>query len=240
MVPKESFGFAKSGRVTLCVMKLLLVEDSARLSAALTSDFRGEGFAVDHAGDGLVALRQLEAHDYDVMILDLMLPRVSGLEVLRALRATPAPTRVLVLSARDQIEDRVAALNLGADDYLVKPFDLSELKARALALLRRRYGETSGVLAHGELTLDTNARLATVRGSPLPLTPKEYALLETLMRHRGKSFTRVALFEQLYDGLSDASDRVVEVMVSTLRAKLASAGIGALIETRRGFGYRVP
>jgi two-component system, OmpR family, response regulator QseB len=168
------------------------------------------------------------------------LPRVSGLEVLRELRASQAPTRVLVLSARDQIEDRVTALNLGADDYLVKPFDLSELKARTLALLRRRYGETSGVLSHGELTLDTNARVATVRGSALPLAPKEYALLETLLRNRGKTFTRVALFEQLYDGLSDASDAVVLVIVSTLRTKLASAGINELIESRRGFGYRVP
>jgi two-component system copper resistance phosphate regulon response regulator CusR len=221
-------------------MKLLLVEDSARLSAALTCDLRGEGFAVDHAGDGRLALQQLAAHEYDVLILDLMLPQVSGLEVLRALRASQAPTRVLVVSARDRIEDRVAALNLGADDYLVKPFDLSELKARTLALLRRRYGETSGVLAHGELSLDTNGRVVTVRGMPLPLSPKEYALLETLLRHRGKSFTRVALFERLYDGLSDASDRVVEVIVSTLRTKLASAGIHALIETRRGFGYRVP
>ena len=221
-------------------MRLLLVEDSTRLSAALTYDFRREGFAVDHAADGLAALRQLEAYEYDVIILDLMLPRVGGLEVLRTLRASKAPTRVLVLSARDQIEDRVTALNLGADDYLVKPFDLAELKARTLALLRRRYGETSGVLAHGELTLDTNARLATVRGSPLPLSPKEYALLETLLRHRGRSFTRVALFERLYDGLSDASDGVVAVIVSTLRSKLASAGIHELIETRRGFGYRVP
>ena len=220
--------------------KLLLVEDSARLADALTSDFRREGFAVDHAADGQTALRQIEAHEYDVIILDLMLPRISGLEVLRALRTSQAATRVLVLSARDQTEDRVAALNLGADDYLVKPFDLGELKARTLALLRRRYGETSGVVAHGELTLDTNARLATVRGAPLPLTPKEYALLETLLRHRGKSFTRTALFERLYDGLSDASDRVVEVIVSTLRTKLASAGIPTLIETRRGFGYRVP
>jgi len=221
-------------------MKLLLVEDSARLADALTSDFRREGFAVDHAPDGQTALRQIEAHEYDVMILDLMLPRISGLEVLRALRTSRAATRVLVLSALDQTEDRVAALNLGADDYLVKPFDLAELKARTLALLRRRYGETSGVVALGELTLDTNARLATVRGAPLPLTPKEYALLETLLRHRGKSFTRTALFERLYDGLSDASDRVVEVIVSTLRTKLASAGIPTLIETRRGFGYRVP
>ena len=151
-------------------MKLLIVEDSARLSAALTSDFRREGFAVDHAGDGQAALGQIEAHEYDLVILDLMLPRVSGLEVLRALRASRAPTRVLVLSARDQTEDRVAALNLGADDYLVKPFDLSELKARTLALLRRRYGETSGVLAHGELTLDTNARLASLVRRVLTMT----------------------------------------------------------------------
>jgi len=221
-------------------MKLLLVEDSSRLAAALTSSLRGEGFAVDHAGDGRVALRHIETHDYDVMILDLMLPQVSGQEVLRALRASEVPTRVLVLSARDQIEDRVAALSLGADDYMVKPFALSELKARVLALLRRRYGETSGALALGELILDTNARLATVRGSPLSLTPKEYALLETLLRHRGRCLSRLALFERLYDGLSDASDRVIEVIVSTLRTKLAAAGIDALIETRRGFGYRVP
>src|SRR5215472_1508959 len=221
-------------------MKLLIVEDSTRLSAALTSDFRGEGFEVDHAGDGQAGLRQLETHEYDVMILDLMLPRVGGLEILRALRASQAPTRVLVLSARDQTEDRVAALNLGADDYLVKPFELSELKARLFALLRRRYGETSGLLSHGELTLDTNARLASVHGAPVPLTPKEYALLETLLRHRGKCLTRVSLFEHLYDGLSEASDRVIEVIVSNLRTKLAAVGVSALIETRRGFGYRVP
>jgi DNA-binding response OmpR family regulator len=169
-----------------------------------------------------------------------MLPQVSGLEVLRALRAAQTPTRVLVLSARDQIEDRVTALNLGADDYLLKPFDFSELKARVLALLRRRYGELSSKLTCGDLTLDTNARVASSRGAPLPLTPKEYALLETLLRHRGRSFTRAALFERLYDGLSEASDRVIEVVVSTLRNKLDKAGLPAVIETRRGFGYRVP
>lgn len=221
-------------------MRLLLVEDSQRLAAALTSSFGDEGLAVDHAADGRAALRQIEVYEYDVMILDLMLPRLSGSDVLRALRASQAPTRVLVLSARDQTEDRVAALNLGADDYLVKPFQLSELKARVFALLRRRYGETSGVLAHGELTLDTNARLASVHGAPVPLTPKEYALLETLLRHRGKCLTRVSLFEHLYDGLSDASDRVIEVIVSNLRTKLAAVGVNSLIETRRGFGYRVP
>ena len=221
-------------------MKLLLVEDSARLSAALAAGFRGEGFAVDHAADGRTALEYLRVHEYDVLILDLMLPQVPGLEVLRALRAAQTPTRVLVLSARDQIEDRVTALNLGADDYLLKPFDFAELKARVLALLRRRYGEISGKLTCGELVLDTNARVASSRGAPLPLTPKEYALLETLLRHRGRSFTRGALFERLYDGLSDASDRVIEVVVSTLRTKLDKAGLPALIETRRGFGYRVP
>ncbi len=220
-------------------MKLLLIEDSSRLATALTSSLRDEGFAVDHAADGRSALRQLEAYAYDLLILDLMLPHVSGLAVLRALRESRVPTRVLVLSARDQIEDRVAALNLGADDYLVKPFALAELKARVLALLRRRFGETSGVLAHGALTLDTNGRLAMVRGAALPLTPKEYALLETLLRHRGKCLSRSELFEHLYDGLSEASERVIEVIVSTLRTKLANAGIEALIETRRGFGYRI-
>ena len=220
-------------------MRLLLVEDSRRLAAALISSLRGEGFAVDHAADGRTALRQLELHEYDLLILDLMLPQVSGVTVLRNLRASQASTRVLVLSARDQIEDRVEALNLGADDYLVKPCNLAELRARVLALLRRRYGETSGLLVHGELTLDTNARLALVRGAALPLTPKEYGLLETLLRNRGKCLTRPALFERLYDGLSEASDRVIEVIVSTLRTKLAGAGVHGLIETRRGFGYRV-
>ena len=221
-------------------MKLLLVEDSARLSAALVAGFRGEGFAVDHAADGRAALQHLQVHEYDVLILDLMLPHVPGIEVLRSLRAARTATRVLVLSARDQVEDRITALNQGADDYLPKPFDFAELKARVLALLRRRYGEVSSKLTCGALTLDTNARLASSGGAPLPLTAKEYALLETLLRHRGRSFTRAALFERLYDGLSEASDRVIEVMVSTLRTKLDKAGLPALIETRRGFGYRVP
>lgn len=238
MLPEKALASLKELR--FAPMKLLLVEDSARLSAALAAGFRGEGFAVDHAGDGRTALEYLQVHEYDILILDLMLPQVPGLEVLRALRSAQAPTRVLVLSARDQIEDRVTALNLGADDYLLKPFDFAELKARVLALLRRRYGEISSRLTCGELTLDTNARVASSRGAPLPLTPKEYALLETLLRHRGHSFTRAALFERLYDGLSDASDRVIEVVVSTLRTKLDQAGLPALIETRRGFGYRVP
>ena len=221
-------------------MKLLLVEDSERLSAALAAGFRAAGFAVDHASDGRTALQYLKSHEYDVLILDLMLPRLPGLDVLRALRAAQTPTRVLILSARDQIEDRVTALNLGADDYLLKPFDFAELKARVQALLRRQYGEVSSRLVIGELSLDTNARLASLRGAPLALTPKEYALLETLLRHRGRVLTRAALFERLYDGLSEASDRVIEVMVSTLRTKLDKAGLPDLIETRRGFGYRVP
>jgi DNA-binding response OmpR family regulator len=221
-------------------MKLLLVEDSGRLAVALTSSLREEGYAVDHAADGRVALRQLAQHEYDLMVLDLMLPELPGLEVLKALRRSQAATRVLVLSALEETCDRVAALNLGADDYLMKPFELAELKARLAALARRHYGQTSHLLTHGHLTLDTNARLATVRGAALPLTPKEYALLETLLRHRGKCLTRAALFARLYDGLSEASDRVIEVIVSTLRNKLMSAGIRALIETRRGFGYRVP
>jgi len=249
ILPDDRFGFAQkrwvlpgvpTGAKLQTPMKLLLVEDSERLSAALVAGFRAAGLAVDHAPDGTSALQHLASYEYDVLILDLMLPHVSGLEVLQALRAAQAPTRVLILSARDQIEDRVTALNLGADDYLLKPFDFAELQARVQALLRRRYGEVSSRLIVGELTLDTHARLASLRGAPLALTPKEYALLETLLRHRGRSFTRAALFERLYDGLSQASDRVIEVMVSTLRTKLDRAGLPDLIETRRGFGYRVP
>ncbi|HSN31501.1 MAG TPA: response regulator transcription factor, partial [Ideonella sp.] len=181
----------------------------------------------------------IDAYDYDLMVLDLMLPDGDGLDVLARLRARPRSTRVLVLSARDQVDDRVAALNRGADDYLVKPFALSELEARLGALARRRYEEDAPRLVHGRLTVDTAARLAIGPQGPIALSPKEYALLELLLRERGHVLTRGALFERLYAGHSDASDKVIEVLVSTLRAKLARAGVDDPIETRRGFGYVV-
>jgi len=152
-------------------------------------------------------------------------------------RAARLPTHILVLSARDQVDDRVEALNLGADDYLVKPFAFAEVKARILALARRHFEEASPLVSAGPVEVDTTARIAHANGTQLSLTPKEYALLELLLRRRGHVLSRGAIFQQLYASDSDASDSVIEVLMSTLRSKLTAAGVGHLIETRRGFGY---
>jgi two-component system copper resistance phosphate regulon response regulator CusR len=221
-------------------MRVLVVEDSERLQNALARGLRSAGLTVDTAGDGPSALEYLRSYPYDVVTLDLMIPKLSGWDVLAKLRANANSARVLVLSARDQVVDRVGALNLGADDYLVKPFAFEELKARVFALARRQTGSTTPVLSLGEVSIDTGARLALVSGQSLPLSPKEYALLETLVRNRGQCLSRTALFEKLYDSTAKSSDRVIEVIVSTLRSKLARAGCRELIETRRGFGYCVP
>lgn len=220
-------------------MRLLLVEDSTVLRDNLARALAEDGLAVDAAADGETAIAWLARQDYDLAVLDLMLPGLDGLAVLGELRRRGQPARVLVLSARDQVADRVAALNQGADDYLVKPFALDELLARLRALARRRWDERTPRIAHGTLELDTANRIASSAGAPLALSPREYALLELLLRERGRVHTRAALFERLYAGHSSASDKVIEVLVSTLRAKLARAGIDELIETRRGFGYVV-
>jgi len=145
-----------------------------------------------------------------------------------------------VLSARDLVADRVEALDLGADDYLLKPFAFEEVRARIQALARRRTDDASPILGVGTLSIDTSTKLARVNSTALPLTPKEYALLELLVHRRGHVLSRPAIFEQLYASDSDASDKVIEALMSTLRTKLAQAGLPDLIETRRGFGYVVP
>lgn len=218
-------------------MRLLIVEDSTALRESLAEALAGHGYAVDAAADGAQALAFIQTYDYDLLVLDLMLPKVDGLGVLAALRRKSNPARVLILSARDQVEDRVAALNLGADDYLVKPFAWDELLARLGALARRRFEQVSPRLAAGLLELDTLARMALCHGQPIALSPKEYALLELLLRERGRVLSRGTIFQRLYASNSDASDRVIEVLLSTLRTKLTQAGIDDLIETRRGFGY---
>ena len=219
-------------------MRLLIVEDSPSLGRDLCAALGADGYAVDLATDGEQAMQYLGTYIYDVVTLDLMLPRLDGWAVLRSLQHRDGMPRVLVLSARDQVGDRVEALNLGADDYLVKPFAYAELQARLLALVRRGKGVTS-VLRAGMLEVNPQTRQARVAGAVLPLSPKEYALLETLLSERNRVLSRVALFESLYDARSEASDKVIEVLVSTLRTKLARAGIDGLIETRRGYGYVV-
>lgn len=219
-------------------MRLLIVEDSLTLGRDLTTALVRDGHVVDLAADGEEALRFLASYHYDVVTLDLMMPRLDGWSVLRRLQGRGGSPRVLVLSARDQVGDRVEALNLGADDYMVKPFAYAELLARLHALGRRNEG-AAPMLQAGSLEVDPRARLARVNGAVLALSPKEYGLLETLMGQRGRVLSRSALFESLYDARSEASDKVIEVLVSTLRTKLAHAGIPDLIETRRGFGYVV-
>lgn len=218
-------------------MRLLIVEDSSVLRGNLAAALGDHGYAVDAAADGTQALGFIASYDYDLVLLDLSLPGVDGLDVLRALRRRGSQARVLILSARDQVDDRVGALNLGADDYLAKPFAWDELLARLGALARRRFEHASPHLVAGDVELDTVARLVTCRGQPVALSPKEYALLELLLRERGRVLARGTIFGRLYASSSDASDRVIEVLVSTLRTKLAQAGADKLIETRRGFGY---
>lgn len=218
-------------------MKVLVVEDSERLREALRTGLATAGLAVDVACDGRAALPFLDAGDYDVIVLDLMMPHLDGRSLLAEIRRRRLAARVLVLSALDAVGERVGALDAGADDYLVKPFSFDELRARVLAMARRHPGQTAPVLHHLGLEIDTARRAAAGPQGPLGLTPKEYALLEELVRHPGRVYSRTQLFERLYASDSEASDKVIEVLMSTLRTKLARGGLADLIETRRGFGY---
>jgi two-component system copper resistance phosphate regulon response regulator CusR len=220
-------------------MRVLVVDDSERVRKTLATGLREHGMAVETAADGAEALRLLNAVPFDLAVLDLMMPNVDGMQVLHTLQLRERRPRILVLSARDHVQDRVEALNLGADDYLVKPFAFDELVARLLALSRRSFAEPSQLISHGRLQLDTASKIARVDDTALTLTPKEHALLELLVRRKGHVLSRSSIFEQLYESDSTASDTVIEVLMSTLRAKLARAGLEDFIETRRGFGYVV-
>lgn len=221
-------------------MRVLVVDDSERLRQSLAAGLRSQGMAVETAADGVEALALLDSLPFDVIVLDLVMPRMDGVRVLRELKPRRSKPRILVLSARDHVNDRVEALDLGADDYLLKPFAFEEVRARIKALARRSTDDASPILTVGALSVDNSAKIARVDGTALPLTPKEYALLELLVHRRGHVLSRPAIFEQLYASDSDASDKVIEALMSTLRTKLAQAGLPDLIETRRGFGYVVP
>jgi two-component system copper resistance phosphate regulon response regulator CusR len=220
-------------------MRVLVVDDSERVRKTLATGLRAHGMAVETASDGAEALAMLNGLPFDIVVLDLMMPRVDGTQVLKALKGRAEKPRILVLSARDQVQDRVDALNLGADDYLVKPYAFEELLARLSALGRRNFAEASPELRSSRLVLDTATQLARVDDTVLVLTPKEYALLELLVRRKGHVLSRAVIFGHLYESDSTASDTVIEVLMSTLRAKLSRAGLPDLIETRRGFGYVV-
>ncbi len=222
-------------------MKLLLIEDSERLRVTVQRGLTAAGFTVDAAADGAVAGSFLQTYTYDLVILDLMLPRVDGLTVLRDMASLSTRPRVLVLSARDQISDRVQALNLGADDYLVKPFAFDELLARLHALARRPAQARAPILVCAGLHIDLRSCSAwSPDGQPLPLTPREFAVLALLARHRGRTFSRNEILERTAGSDSTASDRSVQVLVFGLRRKLAAAGWHELVKTRRGIGYLIP
>ncbi len=220
-------------------MKLLLIEDSARLRSALEKGLHRAGYTVDLAKDGREGLWLATENDYDVIVLDLMLPEIDGLTLLQRLREAGKTTHVLILSAKDLIRDRVQGLRLGADDYLVKPFSFDELCARLEALVRRSYGAKNPLIRKGQLTLNTAARSVAHGDRPVRLTPREYSLLEILILRAGEAVSRRELWERLSEFDSTATSNVVDVLVCSLRKKLDPDDPQSLIKTRRGYGYLI-
>lgn len=214
-------------------MRLLVVEDETDLALTLKKALEEKSFAIDVAFEGEDALFKAREIPYDAIILDLMLPRLDGWNMLEALRRAGTRTPVLILTARDATDDKVRGLNLGADDYLTKPFALTELVARVRALIRRASEDPSPTIVLGDTTIDMAARTVSREGQSIILTAKEYAILEFLVHHRGTLVTRSVLCEHLYGDDDDILSNVVDVHVSALRKKLGRD----LIQTRRGQGY---
>jgi two-component system OmpR family response regulator len=217
-------------------MRVLLVEDDAMIGEAVLDVLRAEHYAVDWVRDGAMADTALRTESYDLVLLDLGLPKRDGLEVLRALRARRSTVPVLVATARDAVGDRVAGLDAGADDYVVKPYDTDELLARVRALIRRSAGRGEPVFSHKGVTLNPATREAAVDGAPVSLSAREWAVLEPLLARPGVVFSRAQLEEKLYGWKDEISSNAVEVYVHGLRKKLGSD----LIQTVRGLGYVVP
>jgi DNA-binding response OmpR family regulator len=218
-------------------MRVLLIEDHKPLVRALKQGLEEEGFAVDSAEDGQEGDLKARTAEYDVIILDLMLPKEDGLSLLQRWRRLGLKTHVLVLTARGSIEDKVKGLDLGADDYLTKPFELEELLARLRALIRRGHQVKDPVLRIHDLEIDTSGRVVKRGGQAIHLTPREYALLEFLAFHQGKVVTRSMIWEHLYDERDENTSNVVDVYIRYLRNKIDKGFDLPLILTRWGEGY---
>ena len=216
-------------------MRVLVVEDEVELLRGLAQALREDGYAVDEAADGEEGLFKAQSWQYDAIVLDVMLPKMDGWQILQALR--PArKTPVLMLTARDSVPDRVREnLDSGADDYLIKPFNLAELLARLRALIRRAAGQADAVPTMGDVALDTRARTVTRNGEPVLLTAREYALVELLALHQGRLISRTEIYEKLFDENDDSLSNLIEVHVSNIRKKLGKD----FVTTRRGQGYGI-
>ncbi len=216
-------------------MRILLVEDNLDLGDAVESKLRNAGHSVQWVRDGEAALQWARHETWDALVLDIMLPGKSGFDVIRELRGSGLEAPVLVVTARSEIEDKIDMLDLGADDYLVKPFDLRELEARLRALLRRPAGRTTSLSNYGNLSLDLAGRTALVAGTPLELGRREFRLLEILLSRQGSTVAKERLMSQLFD-LDDVSLNALELLISRLRKKLAGSSVD--IVTVRGVGYQ--
>jgi two-component system, OmpR family, response regulator len=221
-------------------MRILVVEDNAKLAASLRKGLELEGYAVEVSGDGGDASRRLFAGpgEYAAVVLDIMLPGMDGIRLCRALRQRGDKVPILLLTARDSVEDRVGGLDAGADDYLTKPFSFDELSARIRALLRRPRDAVSPVLRAGDVELDPARREVTANGKPVRLTTKEFMLLELFLRHPGQVLSRDQITRQVWSGDFEGGSNVLEVHVRNIRRKLAEAGHEESVETVRGAGYR--
>ncbi|MEZ5532923.1 MAG: response regulator transcription factor [Steroidobacteraceae bacterium] len=218
-------------------MRVLYVEDSPRLARSVAAALERSGYAVDTAADGEEGLWRIETATYDAIVLDIMLPKIDGLTVLKRMRAAGSDAHVLLLTARDTVADRVEGLRIGADDYLVKPFALEELLARVEALCRRAYGAKQTVIQVGDVVIDTLQRTVTRAGRTIELTAREYNLVEYLARRRGEVVPRADIEEHLYNDATSPVSNAVDSAVCILRRKLAGGNGLPLIRTRRGLGY---
>jgi len=216
---------------------VLVVEDDQRLAAVLRQGLKEQGYGVDLAADAVRGLEMALASDYDVMLIDVMLPGGSGLELIRDLRARGSRASILVLSARSSVQDRILGLDLGADDYLGKPFEFQELLARLRAITRRPAVEPRNVLRAADLEMDVARREVNRAGRPLELTTKEFALLEYFLRKKGLLLTRAMILDHVWDFDYDGGSNLVEVYVNYLRRKTEQEGASRLIHTVRGAGY---
>lgn len=220
-------------------MKLLIIEDSSRLRTTLKAGFVRMGYAVDDCADGKEGLSYALINEYDVIILDLMLPSMDGLSVLRELRDKGRNTYVLILSAKDQVEDRIKGLNYGADDYMIKPFSFDELHARLLTLTRRKHNIKTSTLCINNITIDTLKKEVLINKRTVHLTPTEYLITEHLALNINRVITYDSMINQIYTNDDDINRNTLEAHISSLRKKLKQAGSDDLIKTKRGFGYYI-